>query len=114
MAISHDQASFMTLITALIGAKWAVEVGTFTGTSSIAIARGLAPGGRLLLGTHLGTGEHTRPTRAYGGHPVSYESFLLPVEQIVGLLEDAGFDLEWRTLEQPAPREHTRILARRR
>ncbi|MBR7836555.1 methyltransferase domain-containing protein [Actinospica durhamensis] len=77
-------------------------------------ARTLAPGGRLLLGTHLGTGEHTRPTRAYGGHPVSYESFLLPAEQIVGLLEDAGFDLERRTLEQPTPREHTRILVRRR
>ncbi len=48
MSISPDQVSFMTLITALIGAKWAVEVGTFTGTSSIAITRGLAPGGRLV------------------------------------------------------------------
>ncbi len=47
MSISPDQASFMTLITALIGAKWAVEVGTFTGTSSIAISRGLVPGGKL-------------------------------------------------------------------
>ena len=48
MSISPEQASFMTLITALIGARWAVEVGTFTGTSSIAIARGLVPGGRLI------------------------------------------------------------------
>jgi len=47
MAISPDQASLMTLLVTLIGAKWAVEVGTFTGTSSISIARGLAPGGRL-------------------------------------------------------------------
>jgi caffeoyl-CoA O-methyltransferase len=48
MAIGHDQASFMTLLVGLMGAKWALEVGTFTGTSSISIARGLAPGGKLL------------------------------------------------------------------
>jgi len=32
----------------LIGARRAVEVGTFTGASALAIARGLPPGGRLL------------------------------------------------------------------
>ena len=48
MAISPVQASFMTMLVALMGAKWAVEVGTFTGSSSIAIARGLAPGGKLI------------------------------------------------------------------
>jgi caffeoyl-CoA O-methyltransferase len=47
MSISPEQASLMTLLVGLIGAKWAVEVGTFTGTSSIAIARGLAAGGKL-------------------------------------------------------------------
>ncbi len=47
MAISPEQASLMTLLVGIIGAKWAVEVGTFTGTSSISIARGLAPGGKL-------------------------------------------------------------------
>jgi caffeoyl-CoA O-methyltransferase len=31
-----------------MGAKWAVEVGTFTGTSSISIARHLVPGGKLV------------------------------------------------------------------
>jgi caffeoyl-CoA O-methyltransferase len=48
MAISPDQASLLSLLVALIGAKWAVEVGTFTGTSSISIARHLAPGGKLV------------------------------------------------------------------
>lgn len=47
MAISPDQASLMTVLVAAIGAKWAVEIGTFTGSSSLAIARGLAPGGKL-------------------------------------------------------------------
>ena len=48
MMISPDQATLISLLVALIGAKWAVEVGTFTGTSSICIARNLAPGGKLV------------------------------------------------------------------
>ena len=48
MQISPDQGAFMTLLTQLVGARFAVEVGTFTGYSSICIARGLAEGGRLL------------------------------------------------------------------
>jgi caffeoyl-CoA O-methyltransferase len=38
----------MTLLTQLTGATSAIEIGTFTGYSSICIARGLAAGGRLL------------------------------------------------------------------
>ena len=38
----------LTLLTRLCGTSNAVEVGTFTGMSSLAIARGLAPGGRLI------------------------------------------------------------------
>jgi caffeoyl-CoA O-methyltransferase len=38
----------MTLVTRLIGARQAVEVGTFTGYSALCIARGLAEGGRLI------------------------------------------------------------------
>jgi len=48
MQISPDQGAFMTLLTRLVGATFAVEVGTFTGYSSICIARGLSEGGRLL------------------------------------------------------------------
>jgi caffeoyl-CoA O-methyltransferase len=48
MQIGPDQGAFMTLLAALGGARSALEVGTFTGYSSICIARGLAPGGRLL------------------------------------------------------------------
>jgi predicted O-methyltransferase YrrM len=48
MQISPDQGAFMTLLTKVVGARFAVEVGTFTGYSSICIARGLATGGRLL------------------------------------------------------------------
>jgi caffeoyl-CoA O-methyltransferase len=48
MQIAPEQGGLLTLLTRLVGATNAVEVGTFTGYSSVCIARGLAPGGRLL------------------------------------------------------------------
>ena len=47
MQIAPEQGAFMTLLTRLLGARRAVEVGTFTGYSALCIARGLADGGRL-------------------------------------------------------------------
>jgi len=47
MQISADQGALIELLVRLIGAKDALEVGTFTGYSAICIARGLAEGGRL-------------------------------------------------------------------
>jgi caffeoyl-CoA O-methyltransferase len=47
MQIAPEQAAFMTLLTRILGARQAVEIGTFTGLSSIAIARGLTEDGRL-------------------------------------------------------------------
>jgi len=48
MQIAPDQASLLRILVAAIGAKRAIEVGTFTGFSALAIARGLPPDGRLL------------------------------------------------------------------
>jgi caffeoyl-CoA O-methyltransferase len=48
MQIAPEQGAFMTLLARAIGARRAVEVGTFTGYSSLCIARGLGPEGRLL------------------------------------------------------------------
>ena len=48
MQIPDAQGTFMTLITRLIGAKTALEIGTFTGHSSICIARGLPEDGKLV------------------------------------------------------------------
>lgn len=48
MQIGADQGGFLTLLTAAIGARRALEIGTFTGYSSICIARGLPADGRLL------------------------------------------------------------------
>jgi caffeoyl-CoA O-methyltransferase len=48
MQIGPDQGAFMTLLVAAIGAREAIEVGTFTGYSAICVARGLPARGRLL------------------------------------------------------------------
>jgi predicted O-methyltransferase YrrM len=48
MQIAPEQGAFMTLLTRLIGARRAVEVGTFTGYSALSISYGLGPEGRLL------------------------------------------------------------------
>jgi len=48
LPIAPEQGTLMTLLTQLSGAASAIEIGTFTGYSSICIARGLAPGGHLL------------------------------------------------------------------
>ena len=48
MQIAPEQGAFMTQLAALVAPRFAVEVGTFTGYSSLCIARGLASDGRLL------------------------------------------------------------------
>jgi caffeoyl-CoA O-methyltransferase len=48
MQISQEQGTLMSLLVAAIGARSVIEVGTFTGYSSLCIARALPDGGRLI------------------------------------------------------------------
>jgi caffeoyl-CoA O-methyltransferase len=48
MNIGDDQGRFMEMLAAAMGATTIVEVGTFTGMSALWLARGLAPGGRMI------------------------------------------------------------------
>lgn len=48
MQIAPEQGALLTLLTRLSRARFTVEIGTFTGYSSICIARGLPDGGRLV------------------------------------------------------------------
>lgn len=48
MQIGVEQAAFLAFMVRLLGARFVVEVGTFTGMSSLAMARALPEGGRLL------------------------------------------------------------------
>ena len=48
MQISPAQGAFMTVLTTLLQPGFAVELGTFTGYSALAVAKALPPGGRLM------------------------------------------------------------------
>jgi caffeoyl-CoA O-methyltransferase len=48
LAIPPEEGTLLTLLTSMTGARSAIEIGTFTGYSSICIARGLASDGHLL------------------------------------------------------------------
>ncbi len=48
MQIDPTQGELMTTLTRLVDPAVAIEIGTFTGYSSLAIANGLGPGGRLI------------------------------------------------------------------
>ncbi len=76
--ISDDQGAFLSVLVAAAGVKSAIEVGTFTGYSSLCIARALPPDGRLIcvdssaewtaIGAEiLGEGRRARPDRAATG-----------------------------------------------
>jgi predicted O-methyltransferase YrrM len=48
MQIGADQGQFMALLTKLVGAKQCLEIGVFTGYSSLAVARALPKDGRII------------------------------------------------------------------
>ena len=48
MQISPPQGELLTMLTQLVNPELAVEIGTFTGYSALAIARGLGPNSRLI------------------------------------------------------------------
>ena len=48
MQIAPDQAQFMSLLIKMLGAKYALEIGTFTGYSALAVALALPDDGKLV------------------------------------------------------------------
>jgi caffeoyl-CoA O-methyltransferase len=95
MQIGPEQGTFMTLLTRLSGARRAIEVGTFTGYSSICVARGLPPDGRLICCDV--SEEFTSLARVYwdkAGVSGRVELRLGPaLDTLRALPTDAAFDL---------------------
>ncbi len=48
MQIAPEQGAFMTLFARILGARHAIEIGTFTGYSALCLARGLPDDGKLI------------------------------------------------------------------
>lgn len=78
--------------------------------------RTLAPNGVVLLGSYIGDHERRRPALAHGGHPVSYESYLLPADHIDQLLALAGLTVTDTLIRKPderTTRAHACFIARK-
>jgi len=103
MQISPEQGAFMTMFTRLIGARDAVEVGTFTGYSSLAIARGLATGGHLLCCDI--SEEWTATARRYWERAGVSDRITLEIgpatETLAALPDTEQFDLAFIDADKP-------------
>ena len=64
MQIGPDQGQFMRLLVELIGARRAVEVGTFTGYSSLSVALALPADGKLVA-CDIRSEEHTSELQSH-------------------------------------------------
>lgn len=95
MQIAPEQGAVITLLTRMVGARQAIEVGTFTGYSSLSILRGMTTDGRLLC---CDTSEEwTRLARdAWRQAGVEHRVELrigLALDTLCGLPEQEIFDL---------------------
>jgi caffeoyl-CoA O-methyltransferase len=117
MQIAPEQGAFMTLLTRLIGARRAIEVGTFTGYSAISIARGLSDDGTLLCCDV--NEEWTAIARKYwerAGVDDKIELRIAPaIETLRSLSAGEQFDLAFIDADKPNyPHYYEEVLARLR
>jgi caffeoyl-CoA O-methyltransferase len=104
MQISPLQGAFMELIAGAIGARRAIEIGTFTGYSALSVARGLPDDGHLLCCDV--NEEWTAIARRYWdkagvGHKI--ELRLAPaLDTLRSLPQDEQFDLAFIDADKPS------------
>jgi caffeoyl-CoA O-methyltransferase len=117
MQIAPEQGALMTLLARAMGARRAIEVGTFTGYSALCIARGLPDDG-LLLACDV-SDEWTSIGRRYwerAGVAKKIELRLGPaLETLRALPQEPGFDLGFIDADKPSyPAYYEEILRRLR
>jgi caffeoyl-CoA O-methyltransferase len=103
MQIAADQGAFMTLLTRAIGARRAIEVGTFTGYSAICIARALPDDGELIAcELDPDRAEVARKWIAEAGLTERVEVRVGPAIETLRALPDAeDFDLAFIDADKP-------------
>lgn len=117
MQIAPEQGAFLTILARMIGARRAVEVGTFTGYSALCIARGLPDDGHLLCcdvseeWTSVG-----RPYWEKAGVDDRIDLVIAPaVETLRALPDDEYLDLGFIDADKPGyPDYYDEILRRLR
>ena len=86
MQISPEQGQFMSLLVELIGARRAIEVGVYTGYSSLSVALALPPDGWLLACDV--SEEYTRVARRYWQEAGVAEKVELQLAPALATLDD--------------------------
>jgi caffeoyl-CoA O-methyltransferase len=103
MQIAPEQGAFLTVLTRLIGARRAIEIGTFTGYSALCIARGLPADGRLVC-CDVSEEWTAIGRRAWGAAGVAdrIELRIAPALQTLAALPaDTTFDLAFIDADKP-------------
>jgi caffeoyl-CoA O-methyltransferase len=115
MQIAPEQGAFMTILARVIGARSAVEVGTFTGYSALCVARGLPDDGRLLCCDI--NEEWTAIGRRYwekAGVAKKIELRLGPaVDTLKALPADTRFDMAFIDADKPNYRHYYEEILKR-
>ncbi|HVM24475.1 MAG TPA: class I SAM-dependent methyltransferase [Candidatus Limnocylindrales bacterium] len=94
MQIAPEQGAFMALVVRLIGARRILEIGTFTGYSSAAMALAMPPDGRMTcLDVSREWTDVARRAWADAGVADRVELRIGPAVESLAELETDGFDL---------------------
>ena len=102
MQIGPDQGAFMALLVKLIGAKRILEIGTFTGYSSTAMALALPPDGRITcLDVNREWTDIAREAWADAGVTDKVDLRLAPAAETLATLKDDSFDMAFIDADKP-------------
>ena len=102
MQIAPEQGAFMALLVKLTGARRILEIGTFTGYSSTAMALALPPDGRMLCcDVSREWTDLARQAWADAGIADRIELRLAPAAETLATLADASFDLAFIDADKP-------------
>lgn len=111
MQIAPDQGQFMALLVRLLGARRIIEIGTFTGYSSLAMALALPADGRLIACDI--SAEYTAVAQRYwrqAGVAARIELRLAPATETLRALAAAGsagaFDLVFIDADKESYRDY--------
>ena len=104
MQIAPEQGAFMTLLARAIGARRAIEIGTFTGYSALCLALGLPDDGQLVCCDV--SDEWTAIGRRYwekAGVAAKIDLRIGPaIDSLRSLPADASFDLAFIDADKPS------------